>query len=68
MEDCLRAELARDTLPPGALADPLLARLQPDVERIVAAAAAGAIAVEPFPSSRCSTRITPTIPGTPSEK
>jgi exodeoxyribonuclease V gamma subunit len=37
--DCRAAEVARGALPPGALADPLLARIEEGVEALVAAAA-----------------------------
>jgi exodeoxyribonuclease V gamma subunit len=40
MDDCRRAERARNSLPPGALAEPVLDRLAPDVERLVTAAGA----------------------------
>jgi exodeoxyribonuclease V gamma subunit len=34
LEDCVRAELARGSLPPGKLADPILARVEPIVKQI----------------------------------
>jgi len=40
LDECRRAERARNTLPPGALADPVLDRVQPNVEQLVAAVAA----------------------------
>jgi exodeoxyribonuclease V gamma subunit len=36
--DCVRAEMARGTLPPGLLARPVIARMRPIVEEIAAAA------------------------------
>ncbi len=38
LQDCLRAELARGTLPPGRLAEPILARVGPIVKQIAAEA------------------------------
>jgi exodeoxyribonuclease V gamma subunit len=38
LEDCVRAELARGSLPPGKLADPILARVGPIVKQIAAEA------------------------------
>ena len=39
MEACIAAEIARGELPPGLLAEPVLAKVWPTVERLVAAAA-----------------------------